>query len=179
MNVSTDRRTSLYEAIPELDTPRYVLGDIAAAANVNPGTLKAWLSREPRVVPLGAHDRPGRGKGTPRLFTLRRVYAIAITAELVSLGFVASKAGVLAFDFTDMSTDGGERLVEKSGPLFLAANPTHDLFAWFLSGDIQLDLVLGKEATTQLKVPLVSCTLIDCAALMARVQTVLKKRGAT
>ena len=69
--------STTYEAVPELDTPRYVLGDVAAAADVSPGTLKSWLTREPRVVRLGAYDQPGRGKGTPRLLTLRRLYAIA------------------------------------------------------------------------------------------------------
>jgi hypothetical protein len=50
-----------YPAIPAFDTPRYLLGDIAAAADVAPGTLKAWLSREPKVIPLGPHDPSSRG----------------------------------------------------------------------------------------------------------------------
>src|SRR6516164_10965760 len=90
-----------FEPVPYLDTPRFVLADVAIAADVSPATLKMWFSREPVIVPLGIHDRPARRKGAPRLFTLRRVYATAITSELVSVGFRAAQAGWLAFSFTD------------------------------------------------------------------------------
>src|SRR5262245_54945197 len=109
---------SSYERVPELDTPRYVLGDVAAAANVSPGTLKAWLSREPQVIHLGPYDQPGRGKGTPRLLTLRRLYAIAIASELVSLGFAPSRAGMLAFAFTDVNIEASRAFVESRRPVF-------------------------------------------------------------
>jgi hypothetical protein len=161
----------LYRDVPELDTPRFIFGDVATAADVIPGTLKAWLSRDPPIVPLGAYDRPGRGKGIPRLFTLRRVYAIAMTAELISLGFVASKAGTLAFAFTDLPSEGHHhRLVEASGPLFLVANAKHELFNYFSSRD-KLHEWIGTG-------PLVSCAVIDCASLMVRVRESLRKRGA-
>src|SRR5262245_49809887 len=123
-----------YKPTPELDTPRYLLSDAAAAAGVSPGTLKAWLSREPRVIALGPHDQRGRGKGTARLFTLRRVYAIAMTAELIALGFAASRAGILGFIFTE-SVLSNKKLtetlgpfVEMQGPLFLAAHPSEKGF---------------------------------------------------
>ena len=149
---------------------------MAVAADISPGTLKAWLNREPRVVPLGAYDQPGRGQGTPRLLTLRRVYAIAMTSELVSLGFAASRAGVLAFTFTDLSVDAGERLVEARKPTFLVANPEHEVFAWFNSRKVTFDDVIGKATPT---LPMVSWAVINCGAVMARVQARLKERGVT
>jgi hypothetical protein len=180
MNVSTRFSVENYEAAPELDTPRYVFGDVAAAADVSPGTLKAWLSRDPRVVPLGLYDRPGRGKGIPRLFTLRRVYGIAMTSELVALGFAASKAGQLGFAFTDLILEGSERrLVETRGPLVLAINPKHDLFAIIISSKPALDDLIGKEHAAPNGARFVSCAVIDCAALMASVLEQLNKRGAT
>jgi hypothetical protein len=166
------RSQLLYRDVPELDTPRFIFSDVATAADVMPGTLKAWLSRDPPIVPLGPYDRPGRGKGIPRLFTLRRVYAIAMTAELISLGFVASKAGNLAFAFTDLPFEGqDDRLVQASGPLFLVANAKHELFNFLTSPGIKLDQLIGAET-------IVSCAVIDCAALMARVRESLRKRGA-
>jgi hypothetical protein len=63
--------------------------------------LKAWLSREPRVVALGPFDREAIGKGSSRVFTLRRVLATALTGELVRLGIAPSRAGASVFAATD------------------------------------------------------------------------------
>ena len=45
---ATEKLITTYDAVPEFDTPRYLLGDVAAAADISTGTLKAWISREPR-----------------------------------------------------------------------------------------------------------------------------------
>jgi hypothetical protein len=171
-----------YEAVPELDTPRYLAGDVAAAAEVAPGTLKAWLTREPRVVPLGPYDQKARGKGTPRLFTLRRVYAIAMTSELISLGLMPSRAGVLSFLFTDMHAEDADKLIgskllaENAGPLFFVAHPGQDAFKIMPSAKFHIaDLMEGIAPDDE---PSISVAVIDCAALMKKVRTRLKERGA-
>ena len=47
-----------------------------------------------------------KGQRERSSFTFRRVLSIAITVELVSLGFVPSRAGLLAFVFTDVELPG-------------------------------------------------------------------------
>src|SRR5262245_216809 len=190
-----------YEPVPDLDTPRYQLGDVAVAAGVSPGTLKAWLVREPHVVPLGPHDQKGRGKGIVRLLTLRRIYAIALTSELIRLGFVPSRAGYFGFVFTEMESFEGKRTVEIQvgprvilrdvppsdpriarahqadiehvGPLFFAAYPGEDSFNIFGSGAATLDQVMDWDWEDR---P-VSAAVVNCTALMERVRTRLKERG--
>lgn len=85
----------------DLDSPAWLLNSVAASTGVGLAVLKAWLSRDPVVVPLGPYDQEARGKGSARLFTLRRVLAVAITAELVRLGIAPSRAGELATTFMD------------------------------------------------------------------------------
>jgi hypothetical protein len=164
--------------VPELDTPRYLLGDAAAAAGVTPITLKAWLSTERSVVPLGPYDQPGRGKGVSRLLTLRRIYAIAITAELVSLGFAASEAGRVGFS---VAARHAREFIGEHGGIFLAANPSRDHFAIFDSPEVSMDELLLKKGAPPTPdgsmTPMTSCAVIDCGALLQRVQTRLKERG--
>jgi hypothetical protein len=182
--VASKKALTTYKPTPELDTPRYLLGDVAAAVGVSTGTLKAWLSREPHVVALGPHDQAGRGKGTPRLFTLRRIYAVAMTAELIALGFVASRAGVLGFLFTDVvmvatkkPKDTAGPFVETKGPLFLAIDRENERsFSYF--GNAKFEIAdFMKNPGHAYETPLISVTVIDCAALIQRVQTRLKERG--
>jgi hypothetical protein len=85
----------------QLDSPHFFFGDVTRATGVSTNLLKAWLSREPRVVRLGPHDIESERRGQSRLFTLRRIISIAITAELVSLGLSPSKAGQIGFFATD------------------------------------------------------------------------------
>jgi hypothetical protein len=170
---ATKKPSPPHPPVPELDTPRYLLGDVAAATGVAPGTLKAWLTREPHVVSLGPYDQKGRGKGVARLFTLRRVYAIAFTSELISLGFAASQAGQFGF----IVATHLELMMETQKNLFLTANSAAGHFSFFNN---------PKESVTELlhdysrksKQPLLSCAVVDCAALMERVRTRLKERGA-
>jgi hypothetical protein len=106
-----------------------------------------------------------------------------MTSELISLGFAASQAGLLAFTFTEVGADGPEdisfpRMVESKGPLFLAVNPAHNFwFTYFSSGKSPIDEVL-TEAAPRGEAPLVSVTVINCTALLERVRTILNERGA-
>ena len=165
-----------YPAIPAFDTPRYLLGDIAAAAEVAPGTLKAWLSREPKVIPLGPHDPASRGKGISRLFTLRRAFAIAMTSELVSLGLVASTAGDIAFRCTDFGSKDSDFLaaIEMTGSLFFSVS--EDNLHIFHSDRHRISEIMApSEAGNERSV---SAAVIDCAGLMKRLKARLKARGA-
>ena len=76
---------------PRLDEPRYLLGQVAHAAGISANLLKSWIDRE--IIVLGRHDRTAHGKGSSRVFTLRRVLAVAVAAELVSMGMPAADAG--------------------------------------------------------------------------------------
>ena len=80
----------------QLDEPKYLLGQAARAAGISTNLLKAWITRSPPVVVLSQRDRTGQGKGSSRLFTLRRVLAVSLTAELTFLGVMASRAGKIA-----------------------------------------------------------------------------------
>jgi hypothetical protein len=53
----------------------------------------------------------------------------------------------------------------------LAVNAKHELFNYFKSGDLKLSELIGTG-------PVVSCAVVDCAALMSRVRESLKQRGA-
>jgi hypothetical protein len=74
-----------------VDEPRYLLGQVAAAAGITANLLKTWIVRE--VIVLGEHDRDAHGKGSSRVFTLRRTLIVAATAELVRLGMSTMFAG--------------------------------------------------------------------------------------
>ena len=127
------------------DTPRYVLGDAATAAGITPGLLKAWVSRQPRVIALGQYDQASRGKGTPRLFTLRRIIAIATTAELVSLGISASKASLCAFSFTDLHFEGKGPPVQWSKTPYLLVSSHDEIFTFVMSEDATVGEIFSKR----------------------------------
>jgi hypothetical protein len=92
MNASTkkvkQRPKTPYD--PKWDTPKFLLGDAAAASGVKPNVLKAWLARG--IVDLDRHDLEASGKGSSRLLTLRTVLGIAVMAELVRLGLPPHRA---------------------------------------------------------------------------------------
>jgi hypothetical protein len=82
-----------------VDEPRYLLGQVARAAGISSTLLKAWMARE--VILMGPYDRDAHGKGSSRVFTLRRALAIALAAEMVKLGISIGHAG----DISDFATD--------------------------------------------------------------------------
>jgi len=84
-----------------LDVPQFLLGDAAFTADLSTTVLKAWLSREPLIIALGETDMKPLGKGSARIFTLRRVVNICVTAELVRMGVTPKMAGVIGFQITD------------------------------------------------------------------------------
>jgi hypothetical protein len=84
-----------------LDVPQFLLGDAAFTAGLSTTVLKAWLSRPPFVISLGEADTKPLGKGSARIFTLRRIVNIAVTAELVRLGITPKQAGAIGFHLTD------------------------------------------------------------------------------
>lgn len=84
-----------------LDVPQFLLGDAAFTAGLSTTVLKAWLSRPPFVISLGEADTKPLGKGSARIFTLRRIVNIAVTAELVRLGVTPKQAGAIGFHMTD------------------------------------------------------------------------------
>jgi hypothetical protein len=110
----------------DLDAPRFTTPDACIAAGIGPATLRGWLSREPAIILLRKSDQPATGVDHRRLLTLRRVFQIALTAELMRLGVLAQRAGNLAALFTDQ---GGERpAVRPSNPDYAHRLPGH-LFA--------------------------------------------------
>ena len=164
-----------FEPIFKFDTPRYVLGDAADAAGISTSLLKAWITREPIVVPLGVYDQVGRGKGTPRLFTLRRVISIAVAAELVALGINPSRAGNLAFGFTDHEHEEG-RYVELEGPTFLIIEPKSTAIILTTDPKTSFDQVLKKTIPSSGE-KAASFAVISGGAVKQRVMTRLKERG--
>jgi hypothetical protein len=89
----------------DLDAPRFTISDASAAAGIGPATLKSWLSREPAIILLRKSDQPAIDLGDGHLLTLRRVFQIALTAELMRLGVAAQRAGNLAALFTDQGSE--------------------------------------------------------------------------
>ncbi len=96
-----------------LDVPQFLLGDAAFSADLSTSVLKAWLSREPLIIMLGETDMKPLGKGSARIFTLRRVVNIGVTAELVRMGITPKMAGLIGYHITD----GMGRPSELSAPL--------------------------------------------------------------
>jgi hypothetical protein len=162
MGVSKRKRGRL-PIVSDWDTPRFLLRDAATAAGISVGLLKAWVSREPKVIHFGSLDRSATGRGTPRLLTLRRVVCIALAAELVSLGFTASRAGSVASTFTDSE----DPPIEWPAPGFLIVPPATDDI--FLVGEglsiAQAFKVTAGDAT--------SYAVISCAALLEKVRSLV------
>jgi hypothetical protein len=77
-----------------VDEPRYLLGQVAFAAGISSTLLKAWIVR--KIIPMGEHDRDAHGKGSSRVFTLRRALSIGLAAQLTRMGHAASMAGTMA-----------------------------------------------------------------------------------
>lgn len=92
----TDAHSEQSGPVPDAkwDMPAFLLADAAEAACVKTNILKAWLDRQ--VIPLGPSDREALGRGSARVFTLRRVVCIAIMAELARLGMTPSSAAVIS-----------------------------------------------------------------------------------
>ena len=120
----------------QLDEPRYLLGTTAHAAGISSNLLKAWVSRTPPIIPLSDAETPIRGKGSSRLFTLRRVISVAIAFELTRLGVAASAAGKIAALVTHAVIVDATKANRPTVDLFrtnniIAVSPTHRPFGLF------------------------------------------------
>lgn len=125
---------------PSQDIPRFLSDDVCRAAQIDFITLRNWISRDPPAITLREHDRKALKSGKPHLFTYRRVLQVALTADLVRLGFPPRKAGMMAAGFTDVGDvaipplgDHGDEAERQPGELyadgltFLIAYPEDDL----------------------------------------------------
>src|SRR6516164_8429426 len=150
------RRDRLIETFG-VDEPRYFLGQVAFAAGISSNLLKAWISR--KVVPMGNHDRDAHGKGSSRIFTLRRALAIGLTAELVQLGLSASAAGFL-------SPSGMDAALEESAgdPLginsLIAIYPHDGGTAEIIPWNCSLKKLLGRDASAKDSKDILSSILV-------------------
>jgi hypothetical protein len=107
----------------DLDASCFTTSDACIAAAIGPTTLKSWLGCEPAIILLRENDQAASGAGHEHLLTLRRVYQIALTAELMRLGVAAQRAGNLAALFTDQ---GGEKPADwRSNPDYMLRRPGH------------------------------------------------------
>ncbi|MDB5451439.1 MAG: hypothetical protein JWO33_17 [Caulobacteraceae bacterium] len=100
--------------LPSSATPMYLIGQAADAAGIPVVTLKNWLNPARGVVLPGGG---GGAKGAPRLFSLLRIYQIAITAELVRLGQDPSASAKAALKFSDTGAGSG-KAKRRPGQLF-------------------------------------------------------------
>jgi len=106
----------------QLDEPRYLLGTAAHAAGISANLLKAWVARTPPTIPLSNAETPIRGKGSSRLFTLRRVISVGIAFELTRLGVTASAAGKIATVVTHSVISDGSKANRPQLDLFRTNN---------------------------------------------------------
>jgi hypothetical protein len=165
-----------YPRNPELDDPRYLLGDAAAVAEISTTLLKAWLTREPRVVRFGPYDHRAHGKGSARLFTLRRVLCVSLIAELTRLGLSASHAGRIAYMTTDAEFPSlGSTIPAHREDVILVLYPDHELSLYTGSGD-SLRAVLERKGRQPVSSPAVSFLAVSCKTLFERVRTRLAER---
>jgi hypothetical protein len=81
---------------------RFTSAEVCAAANITPATLKNWVSRRPAAVLLTKEDQVASAKGSPIRYSFNRVMQIAITAELVRMGWQPRPAAMLAVQFSDL-----------------------------------------------------------------------------
>lgn len=101
----------------EHTTPIYFAQEVCDATGVPMLTLQNWTSGNGRRLIIAMDGSQGEripgGRGRHKLFTLMRVYQLAITKDLVELGLDPSHAAGAALRFTDMSAGrsgwGGDR----------------------------------------------------------------------
>jgi hypothetical protein len=109
--------------VDDPDLPQFPSAISCEAARLDADTLKNWASRKPPAVHIGEEERVQIGDKTEYRLTLRRVLQLAITVELVALGFSPREAALHAFNFTDMEASPGAKgkptlLPLKRGVLF-------------------------------------------------------------
>lgn len=96
---------------------RFTSAEVCVAANIKLETLKNWVFRRPAAVLLTADDQAASAKGSPIRYSFNRVMQIAITAELVRLGWQPRQAAMVAVSFTDVSNGGPATIVDDASNL--------------------------------------------------------------
>lgn len=151
-------------------SPRWRFRDAMRIAGISHHRLARWLDRG--IVRLRPYDIETQGTGDPRLFSIRRIYQIAITAELTRIGVSADRASRAALAFTDHDQPG-----RQAGELFADG-------ATWLALTADADLVVrppDTEGAAQLftagLAPGLPTTLaiLDLCALVRRVDDALPK----
>src|SRR5688500_13658042 len=88
--------------------PRFTSAEVCQAAGISAETLKNWVSRKPAAILLDKKDQAATARGVPIRFSFNRVMQIALTAELVRLGWQPRAAAMVAVTFSDVGeTTGG------------------------------------------------------------------------
>jgi hypothetical protein len=67
----------------DLDTPRFLLSDVAKAAGMEVCTVRAWVKRG--LVPLSGSDKRGFKAGVAHRVTLRTALVIVGAAEIAAI----------------------------------------------------------------------------------------------
>ena len=80
----------------------YGTNNVARAAGVADGVVRSWLDRGLITMAEGGRDAAGRAQS--RLFPIETALQVAVAAELMRLGFTASRATRLALSFSDSGT---------------------------------------------------------------------------
>lgn len=103
---------------------RFTAADACTVADITHATLLNWVSRQPPAILLTAAEREVAGKGYPLTFSFNRIMQIAITAEMVRVGWRPRPAAMAAVAFTDVGESSGHRegeeapTVRRPGELF-------------------------------------------------------------
>lgn len=138
--------------------------NVACSATDTPfRTLQSYYERG--IIKPQPCDVAANGSGQNRGYSLRRLYQIAITTKLVSLGISASRAAEAAFMFSDRGNQGRE--VGEPYPLgrtFLVGQKRSFYHVICVDPDQSLDDVLPKDGAV---------FVIDCGKLAANVKSKL------
>jgi hypothetical protein len=165
----------------DMDVPKYTLGEVASAADVDAIVLQNWLNPKRsapnhRVLILRERDRESRGTGHPRLFTLRRLLQIAITVQLVGLHVRPRQASEAALKFTDMSSRtpsgwAGEGRPDLASPASPMRPPGHLLNegVTYLVIDRSEARVVDEKTMSEILRRETACTTINLNRIVERV----------
>jgi hypothetical protein len=137
-------RTARPDKHLDVDEPRYLLGQVAKAAGISSSLLKAWMAR--KVILMGEFDREAHGKGSSRVFTLRRAIAIGLAAEFVKMGISIALAGDISHNAIDMILEGAGGDISRIDHL-MAMYPEGDLGVGYAAAhwDSRIEEVLGEN----------------------------------
>lgn len=98
MNWQVAAATNTVHPMLDPDNPQFFSYQATSAAKLPQQTTQNWLARKAIVL---ADEYQGPGHGRARLWTLRQIYQLAITAELFRRGVAPAQGSLLACHFTD------------------------------------------------------------------------------